>query len=59
MTEWTKIAAAILACEASCQPQEMVMKSRPGKTPATREGVAAPRSPEWRVRLIAGIRTFF
>ena len=35
MTEWNKIAAAILACEASRQEQEMV-KSGPGKTPATR-----------------------
>ena len=38
MTEWNKIAAAILACEASRQQQEMV-KSGPGKTPATRDVV--------------------
>ena len=36
MTEWNKIAAAILACEASRQQQEMV-KSGPGKTPETRD----------------------
>lgn len=36
MTEWNKITAAILACEASRQQQEMV-KSGPGKTPATRD----------------------
>ena len=36
MTEWNKIAAAILACEVSRQEQEMV-KSGPGKTPATRD----------------------
>jgi hypothetical protein len=36
MTEWNKIAAAILACEASRQQQEMV-KSGPGKAPATRD----------------------
>jgi hypothetical protein len=36
MTECNKIAAAILACEASRQQQEMV-KSGPGKTPATRD----------------------
>ena len=36
MTEWNTIAAAILACEASRQQQEMV-KSGPGKAPETRE----------------------
>jgi hypothetical protein len=36
MTEWNTIAAAILACEASRQQQEMV-KSGPGKAPETRD----------------------
>jgi hypothetical protein len=36
MTVSNKIAAAILACEASRQQLEMV-KSGPGKTPATRD----------------------
>jgi len=36
MTEEDKIAAAILACEASRQQQEMV-RAGPGKTPETRD----------------------
>jgi hypothetical protein len=36
MSEENKIAAAILACEASRQQQEMV-RAGPGKTPAVRD----------------------
>jgi hypothetical protein len=36
MTEWNTIAAAILACEAPRQQQEMV-KSGPGNAPETRD----------------------
>jgi hypothetical protein len=36
MTEEDKIAAAMLACEASRQQQEMV-RAGPGKTPETRD----------------------
>ena len=40
MSEGDKIAAAILACEASRQQQEMV-KAGPGKAPASRDVAAA------------------
>ena len=39
MSEGNKIAAAILACEASRQQQEMV-KAGPGRTPASRDVAA-------------------
>ena len=39
MSEENKIAAAILACEASRQQQEMV-KAGPGRTPASRDVAA-------------------
>jgi hypothetical protein len=39
MSEGDKIAAAILACEASRQQQEMV-KAGPGKAPASRDVAA-------------------
>ena len=39
MSEWNEIAAAILACEASRQQQEMV-RAGPGKPPAARDVAA-------------------